>query len=591
MENKGHSRVEKTKEQLAVYFRGGSSPFPEGAVQNTNSYDEAQIAIEEFLDTYKLESKLASNKFNITLKKSPAVLLKIIKNLERSNKLKNLSIESSQSWGKLEKSFQKAVDQTDGKYKKRKKITSINFNDKSELKEHFSAILADPASIEGLPGQILGSPFFKSYNICQLAFHEKGRPSAKTYYSHFGEEKQRIFSAKEFNTFFNKLSRTKNCFFTQENFKQNFLKPVGNFLAKSTEFKNYRTLIILSNNSFLPPSEEEQQIFLQFSNIMGPVFNTLLLEENNNKKSSVLLQCLKNFPMPLKVTEENERKILFFNGNTSKNKQSGEQKKSEKINIPLNKGRSLTISNHFTSGVTSDLYHYHRINLLGELLNTLSHELSNPLFGMKLSTEIWADEEKNPEIKETLEDIIDATDRCQKIISNFSNLYKKQNKFEATNLKEVISDTMTLAKSETKTIIKNLNFHGIEKENEIILTNKTWLSQIIFNLIINSAQALNTNNKESKPKIDVDVYYHKNTQEVSILVSDNGPGIPEDSAASLFEPFFTTKNSGTGLGLSICKNLASKLGGGLSFKNNENNHGATFYLNLPSQLENESINH
>lgn len=38
---------------------------------------------------------------------------------------------------------------------------------------------------------------------------------------------------------------------------------------------------------------------------------------------------------------------------------------------------------------------------------------------------------------------------------------------------------------------------------------------------------------------------------ISIIVEDNGPGVPEENVESIFDPYFSTKTNGTGMGLSI----------------------------------------
>ena len=113
-----------------------------------------------------------------------------------------------------------------------------------------------------------------------------------------------------------------------------------------------------------------------------------------------------------------------------------------------------------------------------------------------------------------------------------------------------------------------------------IFTNPTWLSQIIFNLIINAAQAI----KEcgiQRGKSIIKIYITKTNDGLSIAVIDNGPGIDKNLIQSIFKPFFTTKDSGTGLGLSICQNLAHQMGTKIEFKNNSPLLGATFWINLP----------
>jgi signal transduction histidine kinase len=48
-------------------------------------------------------------------------------------------------------------------------------------------------------------------------------------------------------------------------------------------------------------------------------------------------------------------------------------------------------------------------------------------------------------------------------------------------------------------------------------------------------------------------------------VTDDGPGISEDTLTHIFDPFFTTKGpgAGTGLGLDIARRLVSQHGGGI----------------------------
>jgi signal transduction histidine kinase len=62
----------------------------------------------------------------------------------------------------------------------------------------------------------------------------------------------------------------------------------------------------------------------------------------------------------------------------------------------------------------------------------------------------------------------------------------------------------------------------------------------------------------------VDVQVLSEGDNAVVRVSDDGPGIPEDAAATLFEPLFSRKAQGLGLGLSIARALARSMGGDLS---------------------------
>ena len=87
------------------------------------------------------------------------------------------------------------------------------------------------------------------------------------------------------------------------------------------------------------------------------------------------------------------------------------------------------------------------------------------------------------------------------------------------------------------------------------------LNQVFMNILSNAIEAIDEYNKE---RFLEDIRKHPNTiwictqvlpdsNQVVVLIGDNGPGMTQEVSQRLFEPFFTTKpvGSGTGLGLSI----------------------------------------
>lgn len=84
------------------------------------------------------------------------------------------------------------------------------------------------------------------------------------------------------------------------------------------------------------------------------------------------------------------------------------------------------------------------------------------------------------------------------------------------------------------------------------------LSQVLLNLLRNSIQAL-----DGRTDGAIEIYAYRD-EHISIDVTDNGPGIPDELQEKIFIPFFTTKSEGTGIGLSLCRQIIRNHNGHLS---------------------------
>lgn len=84
------------------------------------------------------------------------------------------------------------------------------------------------------------------------------------------------------------------------------------------------------------------------------------------------------------------------------------------------------------------------------------------------------------------------------------------------------------------------------------------LSQVLLNLLRNSIQAL-----DGRTDGAIEIYAYRD-EHISIDVTDNGPGIPDELQEKIFIPFFTIKSEGTGIGLSLCRQIIRNHNGHLS---------------------------
>lgn len=445
---------------------------------------------------------------------------------------------------------------------------------KLNFKEELRKLLFSALNFNDIPRAILQISIFKHYEIAHLIVHEKGQPIATNYSGVIDTSLQACsISAQEFNVLFNLVKKSKNKSFNQGTLEISYIQSVGNFLAKEFELKGCNIICILSKNSFIPSDQEEIDLFNDLAEYLIPLFNFTMEVRKSIIQKDTIIKALELYPDHLAIKKNDE--LIFSN-------QADPSSKVSRY-IALDENNSLKITKNTNSEeLSTERYHLQRISLLGELLNTLQHELSNPLFGINLAGQLLAQETDDLESLEMLQEIQAYAKRSQTIIKNFSNLYNFNEEFIELSLEHLLNEVITLTKSETKQIKKMIQWKigALSPADLIIKTNPTWLSQIIFNLIINAAQALKSHYSDlrtSEIHITVELINH----ELILDIQDNGPGISPEHVERIFEPFYTTKKSGTGLGLSICQNLAKKLGTKIILKTNNSLLGTTFSINLP----------
>jgi two-component system NtrC family sensor kinase len=91
------------------------------------------------------------------------------------------------------------------------------------------------------------------------------------------------------------------------------------------------------------------------------------------------------------------------------------------------------------------------------------------------------------------------------------------------------------------------------------------LTQVLLNLIVNAAQAMESTNRKGTIEVS---WEDLGARGVRLWVKDNGSGIPPELHEQVFEPLFTTRpiGVGTGLGLAICRDLIQSVGGEISLQ-------------------------
>jgi signal transduction histidine kinase len=105
------------------------------------------------------------------------------------------------------------------------------------------------------------------------------------------------------------------------------------------------------------------------------------------------------------------------------------------------------------------------------------------------------------------------------------------------------------------------------------------LNQVIMNLLVNAAQAIETQGTIEIVTRHIDDF-------VELIITDTGQGIPEKNLTKIFDPFFTTKpvGKGTGLGLNVVYNIIKKHKGEIQVESTLGK-GTTFTITLPINPE------
>jgi len=186
-------------------------------------------------------------------------------------------------------------------------------------------------------------------------------------------------------------------------------------------------------------------------------------------------------------------------------------------------------------------------------------------------------------IIEKLEQVLQTTDIVDDLTRGVGKLFRK-GKPEFFFLGSVVKDSLDIMKLRLKK--DNIQTKIMEKEKIKIKGVKNMLVTALLNLLDNSSYWLLHRQSERKIIIKLD---HDNTGRPRIVVSDNGPGIEDDSYL-LVEPFFTRKPGGSGLGLYIVDRIIREAHQGeIQFFNQKDGadflEGANIALIFPEERE------
>lgn len=216
---------------------------------------------------------------------------------------------------------------------------------------------------------------------------------------------------------------------------------------------------------------------------------------------------------------------------------------------------------------------------VGEFAASISHEIANPLTIIHgRNSQLLACKDNPERVEKIHQAITKAVDRISKIINGMKKLsYRSQSEgYEIHPLAGIIKETVEFSAEFLKNKGIELKLHQ-DIDDVLIECHDVQVSQILLNLIKNAKDAIvEANSAEKWIKLAV----LNQGENISIEVSDSGPGVPEDIRHQIMVQFFTTKAKGygNGLGLSLVRRLVKEHHGEFYLKSDSRN---TFVVVLP----------
>jgi two-component system sensor histidine kinase KdpD len=224
------------------------------------------------------------------------------------------------------------------------------------------------------------------------------------------------------------------------------------------------------------------------------------------------------------------------------------------------------------------------------LLNSISHDLRGPLTTILGATSALDAQWRSLRDDAKIELVKTAREESEHLDAYISNLLDiTRIEFGAIGPKVAALELADLVGSAAYKARSALSSHrlkiDVSEKLPLVAADATLLQQTIVNLLDNAA-------KYSPHHSLITIVAYANGDSVTLLVLDEGPGLPNSELNRIFEKFFrspTTKNSrpGTGLGLTICRGLVEAMNGTIEARNRTERPGMCISITLPVAHEHQ----
>ena len=217
------------------------------------------------------------------------------------------------------------------------------------------------------------------------------------------------------------------------------------------------------------------------------------------------------------------------------------------------------------------LARYHRLATLGQLVDRIVHELSQPLLASRQAASLGLErvERSTGHLEQTCREIVadlaqrltvvrDQTQAANDVLRRIEPFGgRRRGRPPTIKIEDAIADAAALLQADISKVGAQLS---LPEGSTTVTVDGTELQEVVVNLLTNSLYWLQRVPKKDR-RVDIDVERNPDGS-LSVIVEDSGPGVDAAYRDHIFEPYFTTREGGVGLGLSIAGEIVEDFYGG-----------------------------
>lgn len=216
------------------------------------------------------------------------------------------------------------------------------------------------------------------------------------------------------------------------------------------------------------------------------------------------------------------------------------------------------------------------------MMRSMSHEIKNPLSGIRGSAQLLESELGEQELKEFTRVIIKESDRLTNLVNRVMGSHQRYDE-QPVNIHYVVEHVIKLAQGAEAGRVNIIRDYDPSLPE--FLGDSEQLIQAVLNVVNNGIQAQSDNDVTTiglRTRLElgftIDKILHR--QVIRLQIWDDGPGVPKEIKEFVFNPMITGRAEGTGLGLSITQEVIQRHGGLIALESYEEKTCFAIYLPL-----------